>query len=1107
MALIPELFPNGLIDDLGLDLNLGVGPKKRKSAYPPLPPEEENAILEGALNLGKGGLQLLGSGLETLNAPGAYIRGALGGQIGEQISGRDMLENWGLIGPNTDQGWIPDAGDLAGFAADLVTDPLSYLTGGAAAGGKALQIAKKAGLATKGAKRFGSLRGALKESVASTGSRDSVRAAIRAARASGVKHIKEVADEPMGGLFGLTSGPMGWIGGPGAGQAIVPGIASGRAALKVQQGLDTVLGAIGKTKPAVFAKGLFDHTSMGQFTPEGQMAGEFATEARRPAMAKADLAARKAADDIDEIHSAIKAAYPDAQWGDDSSNLIRSVAQLAGEVRKGGVPDIEHSLGQILPGQTISPELKQKMLGAVKGMVDTKDQLANRIVSKGGKLQMMFNDPSATDFGQFPRNWEIPKDPKELERFKALRTTFDSAIARNPAIRYLPANTVNAMIRDPDVAAALSTETATSIYDVLMSKYGDDLNRAAQAATLKETEQTAAKVAKVPTMITSDMKRQLRELGIDTPAIRNMTPQQAWDAINSAAGPVKQTTAENIIDALEEWLTAKGGKGGFSEDAVANYAKYMSGGHLVDANLDAIHKMFSQNLVPGGVPIEQAFKGAGLTDDAVAHFGKTFGAPQAGMGVSPQAVNAAKSFFEKTGNAGFMKAVADAAGKMNEVIKRHLTLPFPSFLARNVASAHVFNLVMSGELHLKDVPAYFRNAWELTKALKNPGEHKQLLNEMAAWGVIPKDMESLGVSLGVGRGAALPNPISAGGMKQNFSNALENARLRGNDTFSWTGKIPGYKKAKTALNVPTEMGGQLNAQAEFLNRGTMYKTLRDKGYSPEAASRITRELQVAYEEVTPFEKNVMKNLVPFYTYAKKTIPLMFRQIAERPGGGTAQLIRLSNLGREEGDFVPGYVGEGMSVPVGEGKYLSQLGLPTDQLGELFATGPTTMGTMKRTLQKVGSMLTPPLKGAIELGTGTNLFTGKPLTDLYQYPTSSPLANALIGDSPLSRYVTTARQIGDTRKSALAKAANLTTGLRITDVSGGLEGQREHAAKTIFQEVLREQPGIGQVADLYVKPGTQLTPEAEKMYRAYRGVVQRQVKAKKKRKKQGSGAQS
>ena len=79
------------------------------------------------------------SGIGTvLDTPGAMLRTGLAGEnpfaavfdTDKRVSGRDLLERYGLAGENTDQGWIPDMGDLGGFAAEMLLDPTNLIGGG-----------------------------------------------------------------------------------------------------------------------------------------------------------------------------------------------------------------------------------------------------------------------------------------------------------------------------------------------------------------------------------------------------------------------------------------------------------------------------------------------------------------------------------------------------------------------------------------------------------------------------------------------------------------------------------------------------------------------------------------------------------------------------------------------------------------------------------------------------------------------------------------------------------------------------------------------------------------------------------------------------------------
>lgn len=84
-------------------------------------------------------LDLLSGVGNVLDTPGSIVRGLLAGEGGRalsgildpshRVSGRDMLDKWGVT--NSDSGTL---GDIGGFAAQVATDPLTFLGGSLARG-------------------------------------------------------------------------------------------------------------------------------------------------------------------------------------------------------------------------------------------------------------------------------------------------------------------------------------------------------------------------------------------------------------------------------------------------------------------------------------------------------------------------------------------------------------------------------------------------------------------------------------------------------------------------------------------------------------------------------------------------------------------------------------------------------------------------------------------------------------------------------------------------------------------------------------------------------------------------------------------------------------
>lgn len=113
-------------------------------------PAEEESFLSSVGSGTVSGLSAIGN---LLDVPGSMVRDVLAWEnpldqllspfSGEnRVGGRDLLERYGMLDPN-----MPglDFGDVLGFGAEVVADPLSYMTLGASAVTKGGQAARNAG--------------------------------------------------------------------------------------------------------------------------------------------------------------------------------------------------------------------------------------------------------------------------------------------------------------------------------------------------------------------------------------------------------------------------------------------------------------------------------------------------------------------------------------------------------------------------------------------------------------------------------------------------------------------------------------------------------------------------------------------------------------------------------------------------------------------------------------------------------------------------------------------------------------------------------------------------------------------------------------------------
>ena len=224
-----------------------------------------------------------------------------------------------------------------------------------------------------------------------------------------------------------------------------------------------------------------------------------------------------------------------------------------------------------------------------------------------------------------------------------------------------------------------------------------------------------------------------------------------------------------------------------------------------------------------------------------------------------------------------------------------------------------------------------------------------------------------------------------------------------------------------------------------------------KGKTPQEAAKSVFKFHFDYtpEGLAPFEKNIMKRIIPFYTWTRNNIPLQFEQMAKQPAkyASVAKLFRSlrGERGKEEFQYLPQYMKEYFPIKLGEkkgiGEWLYGLGLPIEDIGETIGETPS------RTLEKILAKAAPPLKVPLELATERHFFFGKPLGEVdYVYPEIAkiPGMKQVLGlvekKSKKGRtyYVTTKPELLHIANSILGRAYTTTGKLTSEDMSGMLK---------------------------------------------------------------------
>jgi hypothetical protein len=329
-----------------------------------------------------------------------------------------------------------------------------------------------------------------------------------------------------------------------------------------------------------------------------------------------------------------------------------------------------------------------------------------------------------------------------------------------------------------------------------------------------------------------------------------------------------------------------------------------------------------------------------------------------------------------------------------------------------------------------------------------------------------------------------------------------------------------------------ELGDRAAEGSDAFNRIGTYLTRVRKGDAPAAAKAVADLTQVNYrpEAFTAFERDILKRIIPFYSYTKGISPLVAQELINNPSGIMGQSIRGINRLSEpsEDRFTPEYLRQSAAIPIdpafpllgvntpGITRVLTNIDLPHEGLLNLLTpgVGNTLTGQAIDMLTKTGQNLlgqtNPLFKAPLEFFTNRQFYSGRQLSDLYSLAEQLDLPGGRLWDQVMfnfpggSRVFGAGRQLFDTRISPQERAAkflvNTLTGVKVQDVDQ--ERTARLAARTTLNQLLDQAKGMSSYENLFIKPEdlVKLSPQEQRQYLLYRVLQSEAAKKARERKK-------
>jgi len=182
--------------------------------------------------------------------------------------------------------------------------------------------------------------------------------------------------------------------------------------------------------------------------------------------------------------------------------------------------------------------------------------------------------------------------------------------------------------------------------------------------------------------------------------------------------------------------------------------------------------------------------------------------------------------------------------------------------------------------------------------------------------------------------------------------------------------------------VPIRTARAIGQFIEHQQKATAYVTALSQGKTIDNALKLAANAGFDYRALTRFESQIMRRIVPFYSFARFNTELQLKTLGENPQRINQILRFFGSMGErpmgEEKKNLPAYIQESIGIklpdtPEGLKQYITSFGTPIEAFAQLFGKNP---------ILKAISQMNPILKTPIEIGIGKDSFRQRDLKDVY-----------------------------------------------------------------------------------------------------------------------------